>query len=87
MVHPCRTKKDTAGSNPRFKMHAVESGSEKTICGLEEVFDIGRRHQYTSLCPVCWPAEPAPTEEPWTGKDPNPGREGDTITGREENEG
>jgi hypothetical protein len=81
-VHPCRAAQDTGG-NPRFKMHACEGGSSMTICGLE-VHEVSRRHQYTSLCPVCWPAEPAPTEEPWT---PKSGREGDLIGNRDEGEG
>jgi len=77
-VHPCRSSQDKSG-NPRYKMHAIEGGSELTICGLE-VADVNRRHQYTSLCPVCWPREPAPTELPW---DPEfGGNEGERIGSR-----
>ena len=84
--HPCQSPADTAGSNPRFKMHNCETEeAEVTICGLPAT-EVNRVDGFTSLCPVCWPLEPwdgdVPDEPPWTGKDPNPGREGDVISGR-----
>jgi hypothetical protein len=66
-------------------MHACESEEAGTICHLPAT-EVDRVHGVTSLCPVCWPPQPwdgdVPEEKPWTGKDPDPGREGDVILGR-----
>ena len=80
-VHPCRSGKDTGGNPPpgatgaaaapRFKKHACDSEhAEMTLCGLDDVLDIGVVAGYKSECKTCYPRE---RELAWTPEQGNPG--------------
>jgi hypothetical protein len=71
----CRSVRDTGG-NPIFKMHACDSDDPTvTLCGLDQVTDVGVLAGYNFMCRTCFPPS---REKAWT---PENGNSGDEIVG------